>query len=43
MLYKKSTHKQGTLKMKKDVGVALRQKPLKLAECRNVGMLTGQG
>ncbi len=32
-----------TFKMKKDVGVALCQKPLKLAECRNVCTLTGQG
>ncbi len=28
---------------KKNVGVALCQKPLRLARCRNVGMLTGQG
>ncbi len=32
-----------TLKMKTDVGVALCQKTVKLARCRNVGMLTGQG
>ncbi len=29
--------------MKKDVGMALCQKPLKLAECRNVCTLTGHG